>query len=84
MTLQWKPPKYPNGVITRYSIEYDGLDVDNFVSDASDKMIGIIEGLSPDTPYLFKLKAHTRVGPGPAVSLSVKTRKLLNNDACFN
>ena len=84
MTLQWKPPKYPNGIITQYSIEYDGLDVDDFGSDVSDKMTGIIEGLSPNTLYAFKLKAHTRVGPGPAVSLPVKTRKLLNNEACFN
>ena len=80
VTLQWKPPKYPNGVITRYAIEYDGLDVDNFCSDVSDKMTGIIEGLSPNTLYVFKLKACTRVGPGPAVSLPVRTRKLLNND----
>ena len=23
-TLQWEPPKYHNGVITQYSIQYDG------------------------------------------------------------
>ena len=78
VTFQWMPPKYPNGIITRYSIYYDGIDIDQFGGDASDKMTGIIEGLAPDTEYVFEMKAYTRVGPGPPVSLIVKTGKLLN------
>ena len=74
------PPKYPNGVITQYSIEYDGEVVEKFGGDVSDTMDGIIEGLSPDTDYIFKMKAYTRVGPGPSCSLLVKTCKLLNNE----
>ena len=78
VTLQWMPPEYPNGVITRYSIHYDRMDIDTFGDYASAKMTGVIEGLSPDTEYVFELKAHTRVGSGPPVSLIVKTGKLLN------
>ena len=37
----------------------------------------IVEGLSPNTSYLLQLTAHTRVGPGPPASLSVKTGMLL-------
>ena len=72
------PPKYPNGVITQYSIEYDEKVVDKFGGVVSDTMNGVIEGLSPDTDYVFKLRAHTRVGSGPPVNLPIKTCKLLN------
>ena len=41
-------------------------------------MTGVIEGLSPDTEYILEMKAYTRLGPGPPVSLIVKTGKLLN------
>ena len=77
------PPKYPNGVITQYSIEYNGKIIDKFGGDVSDKMTGTIEGLSPDTDYVFKMKAYTRVGPGPHFALPVRTCKLLNSDV-FN
>ena len=83
VALQWKPPKYPNGDITQYSIEYDGTIIDKFGGDVSDTMTGTVEGLSPDTDYMFKMKAYTRVGPGPPVTSPVKTCKLLNTDT-FN
>ena len=79
VTLQWMPPKYPNGIITQYSIHYDKIDIDDFGNKFSDKMIGTIERLSPDTVYLLKMKAYTRIGPGPPVSLTVGTCKLMNS-----
>ena len=82
VTLQWDPPKYPNGAITKYSVYYDGRDIDDFggaTVDRSDKMTGTIEGLSPDTVYVLEMKAYTRLGPGPPISLPVKTRKSLTN-----
>ena len=30
VTLQWMPPKTPNGVITRYSIQYGETIINNF------------------------------------------------------
>ena len=82
VTLQWRAPKYPNGVITKYSVHCNGIDIDEF-GDVSDKMIGTIEGLSPDTSYVIKLKAYTRVGPGLPVRLSIKTRKLVNGGVLY-
>ena len=92
VTLQWLPPKYPNGIIIKYSIEYDGNTTEKFSDKVSDKMISsTIEGLSPDTEYVLIMKAYTRVGSGPPVSLAVKTRKLLHIislllviNICFN
>ena len=75
------PPEFPNGVITQYSIHYNGIDIDNFgSSDAniSNRMIGTVDGLSPNTVYVFEMKAHTEMGAGPPVHLAVKTRKLIN------
>ena len=77
MTLQWKPPKTPNGLITKYSVQCDGSVFDNFGSVTLNSLMGTVEGLSPDTEYVLQLRAHTRVGPGPPSSLSVKTSKLL-------
>ena len=72
------PPKYPNGVITQYSVQYDGINIPNFgKNNVSNKIMGTIEGLLPDTDYVFELKAYTRGGPGPPTSVAVKTCKLL-------
>ena len=77
VTVQWMSPETPNGVITHYSIQYDGTVVDSFHSKKLTKMMGTVEGLSPNTEYVLELRAHTRVGPGPSASLTVKTGKLL-------
>ena len=78
--FQWMPPEFPNGVITQYSIQYNGMDIDNFGSNAniSDRMIGTVDGLSPNTMYVFEMKSHTMMGAGPPVYLAIKTRKLIN------
>ena len=72
------PPKYPNGTITRYAIQYAGRIIDAFGDYVSGKMIGSIDGLTTDTEYVIEMKAYTRVGSGPPFSLPVKTCKLLN------
>ena len=76
VTLRWMPPKYPNGVITKYSVHCDGVDIDKFGDVSDDNMIGTVERLSPNSVYILKMKAYTQVGSGPPVSLAVKTRKL--------
>ena len=83
VTLQWMPPKRLNGVITQYSVQYDGKDFHNFGNNVSNKMMGTVEGLSPDTEYLLQLKAHTKAGEGYPASLYVKTGKLLNSDVHY-
>ena len=71
------PPEAPNGVITKFSIQYDGNVIDNFSSVTLNKMERTVEGLSPDTKYRLQLRAHTKVGPGPPVSSNFQTSKLL-------
>ena len=73
------PPKTPNGVITQYSIQYGETVIDNFGNRTSNKLMGTVEGLSPDTTYTLQLRAHTKVGPGPSSSLTVKTCKLFSS-----
>ena len=82
VTLQWMPPNYPNGVIIQYSIEYDGKSINVFGDDESNKITGTIEELLPNTNYIIKVKAYTRIGPGPPVSLLVRICKLLNMHSC--
>ena len=79
VTLQWIPPKTPNGLITHYSVhQYDGSVIDNnFGSKTLCKMEGTVEELSPDTEYVLQLRAYTKVGPGPPARLIIKTSKLL-------
>ena len=74
VTLQWRPPITPNGVITHYSLQLNRTDIGNF---SSNELIYTIEGLSPDTVYVLQLRAHTVVGAGPPTSETVLTRKLL-------
>ena len=77
VTLQWMPPKNPNGVITHYSVQYDGTVIHNFGSESLNRLTGTVEGLSPNTQYVLHLRAYTRVGPGPPASFSVNTGKLM-------
>ena len=76
MTLRWRPPETPNGVITQYSILYNGINITNF---GNNTLMYTIEGLSPDTVYTLQLKAHTVVGAGPPTNETILTCKL-NND----
>ena len=68
MTLQWRPPETPNGVITHYSIQLD----ENY---SSNELMYTIEGLSPDTVYVLQLRAHTVVGAGPPSNITFLTCK---------
>ena len=77
VTLQWIPPETPNGVITHYSVQYGGRVINKFGSETPNRLMGTVEGLSPNTSYVLQLTAYTRVGPGPPASLSVKTGMLL-------
>ena len=74
VTLQWSPPRAPNGVITQYSIQYNGINITNF---GNNMLMDTIEGLSPDTVYVLQLRAHIGVGAGPPSNLTIVTSKLL-------
>ena len=72
VTLQWRPPKTPNGVVTQYSILYNGINITNFGSNI---LMDTIEELLPDTIYVLQLRAHTVVGAGPSTTLTIVTCK---------
>ena len=74
VTLQWMSPETPNGVITQYSILYNGTNITDF---GNNMLMDTIEGLLPDTVYVLQLRAHTKVGPGPPSNLTIVTCKLL-------
>ena len=76
VTLQWKPPQTTNGVITHYSVKYEGTVINSFSDNMSDTMTRNIGGLSSDTEYTLHLRAHTKAGEGLPASITVKTRKL--------
>ena len=67
MTLQWMEPDMPNGVITRYQVQYRVAFTDGqtFVSLNSTSMTYVVTGLSPFTAYNFRVAAATREGLGP-------------------
>ena len=69
------PPGTPNGVITHYSILYNGTNVTNFGNTI---LMGTVGGLLPDTEYDVQMRAHTSVGAGPPASITFLTCKLLN------
>ena len=72
VTLQWRPPATPNGIITQYSVQFD-TTVINF---SSNMLLVTVDGLSPETLYLLRLRARTSVGEGPPSSVTVITCKL--------
>ena len=74
VTLQWRPPVTPNGIITQYSLQYN-ITIINF---GNDMLMGTIEGLSPDTVYTLQVRAHTSVGAGPPSIITVVTCEFLN------
>ena len=66
VTLQWMDPDMPNGVITRYQVEYRAAFTNQpFVSLNATSLTYMVTGLSPFTVYDFRVAAATRVGLGP-------------------
>ena len=69
-------PDTPNGDITHYELWYrrSGNESFNFTSNIMDTtMMHSIDGLTPGFTYVIKLRAYTRVGPGPNVTQTVAT-----------
>ena len=73
VTLQWRSPETPNGIITQYSIQHNGTNVAGLESNV---FMYTIEGLSPDTVYVLQLRAHTGAGAGLSSNITILTGKL--------
>ena len=72
VTIQWRPPITLNGIITQYSILFNGINVTSF---GKNMLMGSIGGLSSDTVYVLQLRAHTIAGAGSPSSITFLTCK---------
>ena len=63
VSLSWKMPSQPNGIIIKYEIQYQTASNSQTVSvtSAAHKVTGLVG----DTEYQFRVRAYTRVGAGP-------------------
>ena len=75
ITFQWKQPNEPNGIITHFHILcFDTHLVHSVIMNGSQN-IATLSGLMPYTNYFCSITAHTSVGGGPAVTISVTTEE---------
>ena len=75
MTLQWRDPETPNGIITQYTIKLNRTDINNI---SGNMLMYTVNGLYPDTVYVLHLRARTGAGVGNPISVTIVTCKLLN------
>ena len=75
VTLQWRAPESPNGVVTHYSLQ---LNENNIVNISSNMLMYAAGELSPDTVYILQLRAHNGAGAGPSSNRTFVTSKLLS------
>ena len=65
VTLSWMSPDPPNGIITRYQIQYSrtggGFGNSQIITDLTYTVTGLMTG----TEYDFRVRAFTVVGRGP-------------------
>ena len=75
VTLSWKRPTKPNGVITRY--QFLCSEEENVFSRIvmGSQTTTTLSGLLPYTSYSCSITAHTSVGGGPAATTSVTTEQ---------
>ncbi|KAL7386873.1 hypothetical protein ABVT39_015024 [Epinephelus coioides] len=76
VTLKISPPKFGAENITSYSVEYCVSGDDGWKQKTASEAEGVtVSDLSPNTEYMFRCRAVTSAGVGPAneVSGSIKT-----------
>ena len=77
MTLSWKEPMCTkrNGITTGYTYSFQNSETSSYI--AQDEMTNDTQVTFPDlsfsTLYTFSVSANTRIGKGPAVTISSKT-----------
>ena len=71
ITITWKPPPVPNGVIIMYQATYSTNGVVNTYNTTTPLMT--IKGLDPRTNYTFSVTAYTITGPGTPLQVPTST-----------
>ena len=80
VTLTWRRPETPNGIITNYTLTYTNGTFFSPVTipavmDISHVYEYVVISLNEDTDYEFVLSATTGGGTGPNVTLSLRTNE---------
>lgn len=82
LLLIWKPPEYPNGILTGYKIYYQTVKGTNVgplierkpqISDPKQLRVKLA-GLEPATKYRIHIKATTAAGEGEGYFIEQRTR----------
>nr|XP_037288855.1 LOW QUALITY PROTEIN: receptor-type tyrosine-protein phosphatase kappa-like [Rhipicephalus microplus] len=80
VTISWKEPIFPNGVIHGYRVTLNNLlsSEHNVSMDVSaEERQAQFRNLTPGTPYVARVEARTSVGYGETVEIPVHTRPSL-------
>ncbi|CAL1539674.1 unnamed protein product, partial [Lymnaea stagnalis] len=86
VSLNWQPPAKPNGLITGYLIYYtNDLHTDDMMwpveGVVGDRLSTVIDKLTPDTRYHFKVQARNSKGYSPkSVPVTYMTRPVPQTD----
>ncbi|XP_058886299.1 ephrin type-A receptor 3 isoform X2 [Acipenser ruthenus] len=65
VTLSWQEPERPNGIILDYEVKYYEKEQETSYTILRSKGTNVtINGLKPDTTYLFQIRARTAAGYG--------------------
>ena len=78
LLLSWRAPKYPNGGVNGYVIQYTvdrrAEDREWFVEAVvGDVTSAVIRNVEPETKYFFKMSARNNKGYGPSGSIITYT-----------
>ena len=86
ITITWKEPEMPNGIITRYEVVYGPTTSPQF-SRIEDISTGTTfttpDDLERGTEYTFTVTAYTRVGPGEPTTATISTLDSPRNSNVF-
>ena len=80
ITIAWKEPTEPNGIITTYEIYYETSNgLHKYIN--TNKTHYIIEDLLPHTNYTIGVRAYTITGPGEWSNISTTTSNIRKNQS---
>ena len=85
VTLSWRTPYPPNGIITQYQIQYwrtnsgDSFG-NNQVNTTATDLTYTVTGLNTKTEYDFRVRAFTVAGHGPSSNVTAFVGMLLYNN----
>lgn len=82
ISVTWDPPPYKdqNGIITKYTMRYSGIERDTNILQLTfntsvmyfSRSV-VLSDLEEHTTYMISLKSHTVIGPGPETTETILT-----------